>query len=118
MARASLRCRPHLIPSLAATVLLIAAVAERPYGYYVLLRWATCAAAIFVAYKAYVWKGIWAVWLFGFVAVLFNPLFRIHLTRDIWRPVDVVTAAAFVAAAFVLRQPHGHGESGKDNQVQ
>lgn len=116
MGKAFLRCRPHLIPCVGAAVLLVLAVAKWPYGYYVLLRWATCAAAIFVAYKAYVWKSIWAVWLFGFVAVLFNPLFRIHLTRDIWQPINVVTAAAFVVVVFVLRQPSEHHESEGDSQ--
>ena len=105
MAPASLRRRPHLIPSLGAAVLLVAALGEWPYGYYTLLRWATCAAAIFVAYKAYLWKGNWAAWLFGVIAVLFNPLLPIHPSRSIWRPIDLTVAAVFVAAGFVLRGP-------------
>ncbi len=105
MAPASLRRRPHLIPSFGAAVLLVAAIAKWPYGYYTLLRWVTCATAIFIAYKAYLWKGNWAAWLFGLIAVLFNPLLPIHLSRRIWRPIDLTVAALFVAAAFVLRSP-------------
>ena len=43
--------------------------------------------------------------LFGFIAVLFNPLIPIHLSREIWQPIDVVCATLFVVIAVVLKQP-------------
>jgi len=112
-----LKPRPHFIPSLIAAAMLLVALVPWPYGYYMLLRWVTCAAAIYVAYKAYVWGTAWAAWAFGFVAALFNPLLPIHLDRELWRPIDVTAAAAFVLAVFLLRQPPIPEES-KDDGVQ
>ena len=97
--------RPHVIPSIAATAMLLGALAQWPYGYYQLLRWAVCGVAIFVAISAYRWQKLWAIWLFGFVAVLFNPLIPVHLSRDVWQPIDVICAILFIFAAVVLREP-------------
>jgi len=96
---------PHLIPSLIIAIMLLVAVAPLPYGYYQLLRWFTCAVAAFIVVKSYQWKKTWAVWLFGAIAVLFNPIFPIHLTKEIWQPIDVVSAVLFGISVFMLRKP-------------
>ena len=97
--------RPHLIPSLIASLMLLGALAEWPYGYYQVLRFFTCGVAVYVAFMGYNWQKIWAVWLFGFIALLFNPLIPVHLSRELWQPIDIVCALLFVAVAFVLKEP-------------
>ena len=97
--------RPHLIPCLIAALMLLGALADWPYGYYQLLRLVTCGAAVYVAYLAYNWQKMWPVWLFGLVALLFNPLIRIHLSREIWQPINAVCAILFIVIAFVLKEP-------------
>lgn len=104
-AKAFLDRWPHLLPSLVACTMLLAALWEWPYGYYRFLRWVVCAAAVFTAWWAFTEEKVWATWLFGFVAVLFNPVLPIHLTRPIWQVVDVGTAAVFLVLAAVLRRP-------------
>ena len=101
--------RPHLIPSIIAAVMLLGALAEWPYGYYQLLRFVVCGASVFVAFKAYEWQKIWAVWMFGFIALLFNPLIPIHLTREIWQPIDFVCAILFIVMTFVLKKSEENG---------
>jgi len=96
---------PHLIPAVVAALMLFGALRQWPYGYYQLLRWVTCAAAVFVAYMAYTWEKKWATVFFGIVAVLFNPLIPIHLTREIWQPIDLVCAILFVVVAIALHNP-------------
>ena len=54
---------------------------------------------------AYNWQKMWATWLFGFIAVLFNPLIPIHLSREIWQPIDVVCGVLFIVTAIVLNKP-------------
>ena len=105
MDKGFLKSRPHFIPSLVAAAMLLGALAQWPYGYYQLLRWIVCGAAIFVAVSAYGWQKLWATWLFGFVAALFNPLVPVHLSRDAWQPIDVVCAILFIFAAAVVREP-------------
>jgi len=97
--------RPHLIPAIIAAIMLFLALAPWPYGYYQLLRFVVCGAAVYVAYLAYNWQKIWAVWLFGFIAVLFNPLIPIHLSRELWQPVDVICGIIFIAIAIILNMP-------------
>ena len=96
------RKRPHLIPSVVAAIMLLLALVPWPYGYYQFLRWVVCGAAAFVAYKAYEWKRIWAVWAFGVVALVFNPVIPFHLSREVWQLIDLGTAVIFVVGILVL----------------
>ena len=100
------RVRPHLIPALIAALLLLAALADWPYGYYQLLRLVVCGTGAYVAWVLYHSKYPWATWLFVFIAILFNPLAPIHLSRATWQPVDLACAMLFLLAAIVAK-PHG-----------
>jgi hypothetical protein len=76
-------------------MLLWALVPANPYGYYVLLRWVVCGISLYVAVKAYQQKKMSWTWIFCGVAVLFNPLIPIYLTRNVWSVVDLATAIVF-----------------------
>ena len=97
--------RPHLIPALIAAIMLVGALAKWPYGYYQLLRFIVCGVAVYIAYTAYNWQKMWAVWLFGFIAVLFNPLAPIHFSGELWQYIDIICAVLFTVIAFILRKP-------------
>jgi len=103
MSERLLQRRPHLIPSLIAAAMLLGALAEWPYGYYQLLRLVTCGVSVYIAALAYNWEKVWATWLFGFIAVLFNPLLPVHLSRGLWQPIDLICAVMFVVIAFILK---------------
>jgi len=95
--------RPHLIPAVIAALTLFAALGDWSYSYYQLLRFIVCAAGAYVAYTAYYSRYPWAVWLFGVIAILFNPLVPIHLSRATWQPVDLMCAVLFLLAATVAK---------------
>jgi len=105
--------KPHIIPCVIAALMLLGALGDWPYGYFQLLRWTTCAAAVFVAFSAYQWQKIWTVWVFGFVAVLFNPMVPIHLSREVWQPIDVGCALLFFVIVFILKKPTEEKPQGK-----
>jgi len=86
-------------------IMLLLALAPWPYGYYQLLRLVVCGVAVYVAFMAYACQKMWAVWLFGFIAVLFNPLLPIHLSRHIWQPIDVLCGILFMVIAVILKEP-------------
>mgnify|MGYP000492405990 CR=1 FL=1 len=92
---------PHLIPSLIASVMLFGALGNWPYEYFTLLRWVTCGAAIFVAYHVHDPERQWIAWLFGIIALLFNPIFPVYLSREIWAPIDVICGIAFLIIGFL-----------------
>jgi hypothetical protein len=85
--------------------MLLLALFPLPYGYYQLLRFVTCGVSAYIAFTAYKWQKIWAAWLFGFIAVLFNPLAPIHFSRELWQYVDIICAVLFTVIAFVLKKP-------------
>ena len=105
MSQSLLQKRPHLIPAIIAAVMLFGALGRWPYGYYQLLRFVVCGVSVYVAYTAYTWQKMWAVWLFGFIAVLFNPLIPIHLSREAWQPIDSICAILFLFSVFILKNP-------------
>ena len=95
----------NVIPASIVAVMLLIAVAELPYGYYQVLRWATCGIGVFIAFRAYKVGTTWITWLFGLIAVLFNPIFPIHLTKEIWRPIDLTCALLFGLSILLLLNP-------------
>jgi hypothetical protein len=105
--------RPHLIPSVIAAAMLFIALGHLPYGYYTLLRFVVCGAATFVAFVGYSGGKIWAAWLFAFVAVLFNPIIKIHFHKDAWQVLDFICACVFLITAFTIKKPTYSG--GKKN---
>jgi hypothetical protein len=72
--------------------MLLIGMFELPYGYYTLLR--------IVATGVFIWAGVIAnsrnekilPWLFYLIAILFNPIIKIYLSKDLWAVIDVVSA--------------------------
>ena len=108
--------RPHFVPAVIAAVMLLAALASWPYGYYKLLRWFVCAAGIFVAFTAYACEKPWALWAFVLIAMLFNPIAPVHLTRQIWSVLIVHAALGFLASIFVIWTKPSSTQTEKDQE--
>jgi len=96
--------RPHFIPSLIAGAILLAALGDWPYGYYIFLRFVVCGVSIYIAIMAYEWKRSWVSWIFGAIAILFNPIIPIHLTREIWQRIDIGCAILFMITGSILKK--------------
>ena len=82
---------------IAVCTLLGLALLPMPYGYYMFLRLAVCAYAVFVFLQEQK-KGV----CFGSVstaaiALLYNPIFRVHLEKDVWMWVNAGTIALFLS---------------------
>jgi hypothetical protein len=98
--------RPHFIPAVVAGLMLLAAFADQwGNGYYEFLTIVVCVVAVYVTVLAYKWQRTWAVSLFGLIAILFNPLAPVHLSRVDWAPIDLVCGLLFLLATLVVRQP-------------
>ena len=84
-----------LVPAVA----LLVALAPLPYGYYTLMRIVVCGAAAFIAYSTFSKEGSVSLWVLvmGGLAILFNPLIPIHLSRELWAPIDAISAVVFLA---------------------
>jgi len=100
-----LKRRPHAPLAMIAAVMLLVAFGHWPYAYYKVLRWVSCAAAVWVMWQCWDWQISWATGLFGLVAILFNPLAPIHLDRMTWQVLDAIAAGLFVLSAVLLKEP-------------
>lgn len=78
------------------SVLLLVCLLAMPYGYYVLIRFiATICFCIFtVQYHDKNKQGL--VIIFGSLALLFQPFFKVVLGRTVWNVVDVLVAIFLV----------------------
>lgn len=79
-----------------------ALVPTNPYGYYILLRFVICGISAYLAYKAFKLNRVGWGWMLIAVAVLYNPIFRVHLNREIWSVVNVATIVTFVLSIWGL----------------
>lgn len=82
--------------------MLLVAIAEWPYGYFTLLKWITCITSIFVTFQAFEKNIDWAKVVFIVIAILFNPLAPIYLSRSTWIPLDIITAILFIFAIRII----------------
>jgi hypothetical protein len=86
-------------------IVLVAAAFPLPYGYYTFARIVTCLACAVLAYSAYTsiapnvfWTGVLVL-----LAVLFNPIIHIHLTKRIWMVLDLGAAGLIIAHLALVR---------------
>lgn len=92
------------IPQVIVSAMLLWALnPENPYGYYILLRWVCCASFAYLAIKALEQEKEGWTWVLGVTAVVYNPIIRVHLTRDIWEIINIATIAVAVISVFVIK---------------
>lgn len=87
---------------LIAASLLFFAILPLPGGYYQFLRLIVCGVCCYGVLVSR--ESVSPVWLicFGLVALLFNPIFPIHLEREIWRFIDVGSGMIILVSVIVL----------------
>ena len=67
-----------------------------PYGFYNLSRIVVCGCSLYYAYQFFQNKDNTFVWIFGFLAVLYNPIIPVYLyEKEIWMVVNIITAIIF-----------------------
>jgi hypothetical protein len=64
--------------------MLFLGAAPLPYGYYMLLRLVACGVFAFAAFIAFDRKSKALPWVYGFMALVFNPIIKIHFPKEIW----------------------------------
>lgn len=88
---------------IAATFLFLALIDGWPYGFFTLLRFVVFTVAAYIAWMAYGQQKEKWVWIFGFIAVLFNPFIVIHLDREIWSVIDLIVGVFMIVSVFALK---------------
>lgn len=81
---------------LAPIIVLALGILPMPIGYYTLSRLVVCAAALYFATSFYKKKDNTNLWIFGFIAILYNPIIPVYLyEKAIWIIVNLITIFLF-----------------------
>ena len=98
---------------IAAAFLFVALFDGWQYGFFTLLRFVVFATTAYVAWMAYENQKEKWVWIFGFIAVLFNPFIPLHLTREIWTLIDFIAGVFLLMSVFTLRLANEYDKEAK-----
>ena len=92
-----------LIP---AVLLIIAPLVSFPYGFYTLLRLIVSITSGFIIYHSY--KGVGGVneisIIFALILILYNPFVPVHLSREIWMPINFITSGIYFYGFYKIKK--------------
>jgi hypothetical protein len=88
---------------LLAIVFLLGTFGNFPYAYYQLMTWIVVGAALMTAYQARQQVKTALMWLFIFIAVIFNPIAPFYLRNDIWQIAYIVVVLLFIISFFFIK---------------
>ncbi|CAM3297178.1 DUF6804 family protein [Shewanella pealeana] len=87
-----------------ASVLLFLGVAPLPYGYYMLLRLVATVVFVWAALVAHQRKNEVLPWVFGLCAIVFNPIIKIHLPKELWAVIDITAGMLLLAVQKQIKE--------------
>ncbi len=92
-----------LYPQIALVIFLFYAGIEgfEEYGLYTLLRIFTFLICGFLAYQNHQSENPKWIWIFGIIAIIFNPIIKIKFDRDTWETVDIFVASLLLFYTFL-----------------
>ena len=90
---------------LLAIVFLLGTFRNFPYAYYQLMNWIVTGAALMTVYQARQQIKIVIMWLFIFIAVVFNPIAPFYLSNYIWQIADIAVVLLFIISFYFIRSP-------------
>ena len=82
-------------------VLFFLCLADMPYGYYQFVRFAGLIGFAILAYQAHKEGRQTEMIIYGGLALLFQPFFKIVLGREMWNIVDVVVGIGLLISMFM-----------------
>jgi hypothetical protein len=82
-------------------VLMFGCLLDMPYGYYELVRFISMVGFGILAYKAQQQNRMIEIIVYGSLALLFQPFFKIALGRELWNIVDVIVGIGLFLTIFL-----------------
>ena len=92
------------IIKLVLAVLFFLCLLNMPYGFYQFVRFVALMGFVILAYKANEKDKKTEMIIYGGLALLFQPFFKIALGREIWNIVDVIVGIVLVGSLFMNRE--------------
>ncbi len=82
------------------SVLFIICLLNMPYGYFQLVRFLGMLGFVILAYLSYKNENPILLIIYIALAILLQPIFKIHLGRTIWNIIDVLLAIFLISSIF------------------
>lgn len=86
------------------SILLFLCLADMPYGYFVFVRFAAMIGFGILAFQSSESENKSLMIIYGALALLFQPLFKIALGRELWNIVDVIVGVGLIISLFINKQ--------------
>ena len=81
-------------------ILFFLCLLKMPYGFYQFVRFLALIGFVILAYQAHQENNSTAMVIYVVLAILFQPIFKIALGRDLWNVVDVVVGIGLLGSLF------------------
>jgi len=88
---------------IALSILLLLCLFDMPYGFYQLVRFVALISFGILSYQSYKRGKQTEMIIYGALALLFQPFFKISLGRELWNLVDVILGMGLIISIFVFR---------------
>jgi hypothetical protein len=82
-------------------LLFFTCLADLPYGFYQFVRFAAMVGFAVLAYQAHEKDNQAEMIVYGALALLFQPFFKIALGRELWNVVDVLLGIGLLISIFI-----------------
>ncbi len=83
------------------SILFFICLADMSYGYYQFVRFAGLIGFVILAYQANQQGRQTEMIIYGGLALLFQPFFKIALGRQMWNIVDVIVGIGLLISIFI-----------------
>lgn len=84
-------------------IVLFLCLLDMPYGFYQFVRFVALIGFGILAYKANEQQRQTEMIIYGGLALLFQPFFKIALGREIWKIVDIVVGIGLIGSLIMKR---------------
>lgn len=92
---------------IAVSILLFLAAFPLPYGFYTFIRIAVSGCSGYIVYHGLSKGNKDAIlWLFAFIAILFNPIAPIYMSKEVWVIADLLASGLFAWLAYKRYKTH------------
>lgn len=83
-------------------ILFFLCLLDMNYGFYQFVRFTALVGFGVLAYKAYTENRVAQLIIYGALALLFQPFFKVALGREIWNIVDVIVGISLITSLVVV----------------
>ena len=86
------------------SILLFLCLADMPYGFYQFVRFPAMIGFGILAFQSAESENKSFLIIYGALAILFQPFFKIALGRELWNIVDVIVGVVLIISLFIEKQ--------------